>query len=122
MVGNGGKWEAGDMVCAGPLVSTRLSCELERLGGGYCVRAFPCAQHVDAWRQSLASAFAGASWASRSLAGFRDAVVGRKVRRNALQGRSPLAAEEAVALQQLPMEFLAETQKLIGISLDGSVG
>jgi Fe-S cluster assembly protein SufB len=25
-------------------------------------------------------------------------------------------------LQQLPMEFLAETQKLIGISLDGSVG
>ena len=43
-----------------------------------------------------------------------------------------LSAEEAVALivngfvrevlQQLPMEFLAETQKLIGISLDGSVG
>ena len=43
-----------------------------------------------------------------------------------------LTAEEAVALivngfvrdvlQQLPMEFLAETQKLISISLDGSVG
>jgi Fe-S cluster assembly protein SufB len=43
-----------------------------------------------------------------------------------------LSQEEAVALivngfvrdvlQQLPMEFLAETQKLIGISLDGSVG
>ncbi|MEJ2117786.1 MAG: Fe-S cluster assembly protein SufB, partial [Alphaproteobacteria bacterium] len=43
-----------------------------------------------------------------------------------------LSGEEAVALivngfvrdvlQQLPMEFLAETQKLIGISLDGSVG
>jgi Fe-S cluster assembly protein SufB len=43
-----------------------------------------------------------------------------------------LSAEEAVALivngfvrdvlQQLPMEFLAETQKLISISLDGSVG
>jgi len=43
-----------------------------------------------------------------------------------------LSEEEAVALivngfvrdvlQQLPMEFLAETQKLIGISLDGSVG
>ena len=43
-----------------------------------------------------------------------------------------LSAEEAVALvvngfvrdvlQQLPMEFLAETQKLIGISLEGSVG
>jgi Fe-S cluster assembly protein SufB len=43
-----------------------------------------------------------------------------------------LSAEEAVTLivngfvrdvlQQLPMEFLAETQKLIGISLDGSVG
>ena len=40
--------------------------------------------------------------------------------------------EEAVALivngfvrdvlQQLPMEFMAETQKLIGISLEGSVG
>ena len=25
-------------------------------------------------------------------------------------------------LQQLPMEFMAETQKLIGISLEGSVG
>ena len=25
-------------------------------------------------------------------------------------------------LQQLPMEFLAETQKLISISLEGSVG
>ncbi len=25
-------------------------------------------------------------------------------------------------LQKLPMEFMAETQKLIGISLDGSVG
>lgn len=25
-------------------------------------------------------------------------------------------------LQQLPMEFVAETQKLIGISLEGSVG
>ena len=24
--------------------------------------------------------------------------------------------------QQLPMEFMAETQKLIGISLEGSVG
>lgn len=43
-----------------------------------------------------------------------------------------LGAEEAVALivngfvrevlQQLPMEFMAETQKLIGISLEGSVG
>ncbi len=43
-----------------------------------------------------------------------------------------LSEEEAVALvvngfvrdvlQQLPMEFLAETQKLIGISLEGSVG
>ena len=43
-----------------------------------------------------------------------------------------LSAEEAVALivngfvrdvlQQLPMEFMAETQKLIGISLEGSVG
>jgi Fe-S cluster assembly protein SufB len=43
-----------------------------------------------------------------------------------------LSGEEAVALivngfvrdvlQQLPMEFLAETQKLISISLDGSVG
>jgi Fe-S cluster assembly protein SufB len=43
-----------------------------------------------------------------------------------------LSAEEAVGLivngfvrdvlQQLPMEFLAETQKLISISLDGSVG
>ncbi|MEQ1649355.1 MAG: Fe-S cluster assembly protein SufB [Hyphomicrobiaceae bacterium] len=43
-----------------------------------------------------------------------------------------LSSEEAVALivngfvrdvlQQLPMEFLAETQKLIGISLEGSVG
>jgi len=40
--------------------------------------------------------------------------------------------EEAVALivngfvrdvlQQLPMEFMAETQKLIGVSLEGSVG
>jgi len=43
-----------------------------------------------------------------------------------------LNAEEAVALivngfvrdvlQQLPMEFMAETQKLIGVSLEGSVG
>ena len=43
-----------------------------------------------------------------------------------------LNEEEAVALvvngfvrdvlQQLPMEFMAETQKLIGISLEGSVG
>ncbi len=43
-----------------------------------------------------------------------------------------LSGEEAIALivngfvrdvlQQLPMEFLAETQKLIGISLEGSVG
>jgi Fe-S cluster assembly protein SufB len=43
-----------------------------------------------------------------------------------------LSQEEAIALvvngfvrdvlQQLPMEFLAETQKLIGISLEGSVG
>jgi Fe-S cluster assembly protein SufB len=43
-----------------------------------------------------------------------------------------LSGEEAVALivngfvrdvlQQLPMEFMAETQKLIGISLEGSVG
>ena len=43
-----------------------------------------------------------------------------------------LGEEEAVALivngfardviQQLPMEFMAETQKLIGISLEGSVG
>lgn len=43
-----------------------------------------------------------------------------------------LTAEEAIAvvvngfvrdvLQQLPMEFMAETQKLIGISLEGSVG
>ena len=43
-----------------------------------------------------------------------------------------LNQEEAVALivngfvrdvlQQLPMEFMAETQKLIGISLEGSVG
>jgi Fe-S cluster assembly protein SufB len=43
-----------------------------------------------------------------------------------------LDEEEAVALvvngfvrdvlQQLPMEFMAETQKLIGISLEGSVG
>ena len=43
-----------------------------------------------------------------------------------------LTEEEAVALivngfvrdvlQQLPMEFMAETQKLIGVSLEGSVG
>jgi len=43
-----------------------------------------------------------------------------------------LSEEEAVALivngfvrdviQQLPMEFMAETQRLIGISLEGSVG
>ena len=43
-----------------------------------------------------------------------------------------LSQEEAVALivngfvrdvlQHLPMEFMAETQKLIGISLEGSVG
>jgi Fe-S cluster assembly protein SufB len=43
-----------------------------------------------------------------------------------------MSAEEATALivngfvrdvlQQLPMEFMAETQKLIGISLEGSVG
>jgi Fe-S cluster assembly protein SufB len=43
-----------------------------------------------------------------------------------------LSAEEAIALvvngfvrdvlQQLPMEFMAETQKLIGVSLEGSVG
>ena len=43
-----------------------------------------------------------------------------------------LSQEEAVTLivngfvrdvlQQLPMEFMAETQKLIGISLEGSVG
>ena len=43
-----------------------------------------------------------------------------------------LSAEEAIALivngfvrdvlQHLPMEFMAETQKLIGISLEGSVG
>ena len=43
-----------------------------------------------------------------------------------------LSPEEAVALivngfvrdvlQHLPMEFMAETQKLIGISLEGSVG
>src|SRR4029450_5073085 len=43
-----------------------------------------------------------------------------------------LSAEESVALivsgfvrdvlQHLPMEFMAETQKLIGISLEGSVG
>ena len=43
-----------------------------------------------------------------------------------------LSEEEAVALivngfvrevlQQLPMEFMAETQKLIGVSLEGSVG
>jgi len=43
-----------------------------------------------------------------------------------------LSAEDAVALivngfvrevlQQLPMEFMAETQKLIGVSLEGSVG
>jgi Fe-S cluster assembly protein SufB len=43
-----------------------------------------------------------------------------------------LSGEEAVALivngfvrdvlQHLPMEFMAETQKLIGISLEGSVG
>jgi Fe-S cluster assembly protein SufB len=43
-----------------------------------------------------------------------------------------LSGEEAVALivngfvrdvlQQLPMEFMAETQKLIGVSLEGSVG
>jgi Fe-S cluster assembly protein SufB len=43
-----------------------------------------------------------------------------------------LSSEEAVALivngfirdvlQQLPMEFMAETQKLVGISLEGSVG
>ena len=43
-----------------------------------------------------------------------------------------LSQEEAVALivngfvrdvlQQLPMEFMAETQKLIGVSLEGSVG
>ena len=43
-----------------------------------------------------------------------------------------LGEEEAVALivngfvrdviQQLPMEFMVETQKLIGISLEGSVG
>jgi Fe-S cluster assembly protein SufB len=43
-----------------------------------------------------------------------------------------LSSEEAVALivngfvrdvlQQLPMEFMAETQKLIGVSLEGSVG
>jgi len=25
-------------------------------------------------------------------------------------------------IQQLPMEFMAETQRLIGISLEGSVG
>ena len=43
-----------------------------------------------------------------------------------------LSQEEAIALvvngfvrdvlQHLPMEFMAETQKLIGISLEGSVG
>ena len=43
-----------------------------------------------------------------------------------------LSGEEAVALivngfvrdvlQQLPMEFMAETQKLIGVTLEGSVG
>jgi Fe-S cluster assembly protein SufB len=43
-----------------------------------------------------------------------------------------MSVEEATALiimgfvrdvmQQLPMEFMAETQKLIGISLEGSVG
>jgi Fe-S cluster assembly protein SufB len=43
-----------------------------------------------------------------------------------------LSQEDAVALvvngfvrevlQKLPMEFMAETQKLIGISLEGSVG
>ena len=49
-----------------------------------------------------------------------------------LQAARACRAEEAVALivngfvrdvlQQLPMEFMAETQKLIGVSLEGSVG
>ena len=49
-----------------------------------------------------------------------------------VQWEDGLSEEEAVALivngfvrdvlQQLPMEFMAETQKLIGISLEGSVG
>ena len=50
-----------------------------------------------------------------------------------LRGKLPgLSQEEAVALvvngfakevlQQLPMEFAVEAQKLLGISLEGSVG
>ena len=35
---------------------------------------------------------------------------------------SSSTASCATCLQQLPMEFMAETQKLIGISLEGSVG
>ncbi len=33
-----------------------------------------------------------------------------------------LAVKPGDVQQQLPMEFMAETQKLIGISLEGSVG
>ena len=34
----------------------------------------------------------------------------------------PVEHQVRDVLQQLPMEFMAETQKLIGISLEGSVG
>ncbi len=72
--------------------------------------------------------------AKNSTAHFEHEATTSKISDNMLfycQQRG-LSQEEAVALvvngfvrdvlQQLPMEFMAETQKLIGISLEGSVG
>jgi Fe-S cluster assembly protein SufB len=72
--------------------------------------------------------------AKNSTAHFEHEATTSKISDNMLfycQQRG-LSEEEAVALvvngfvrdvlQQLPMEFMAETQKLIGISLEGSVG
>jgi Fe-S cluster assembly protein SufB len=72
--------------------------------------------------------------AKNSTAHFEHEATTSKISDNQLfycQQRG-LSEEEAVALivngfvrdvlQQLPMEFMAETQKLIGISLEGSVG
>jgi len=66
----------------------------------------------------------GSNSFSRSSSAWSLTILAAKQRGLSLEDAVTLVVNGFVrdVLQKLPMEFMAETQKLIGISLEGSVG
>ena len=130
LAGVQGSRVAVDAVFDSVSVVTTFKEELGKAGVIFCAISEAVRNHPDLVKKYLGSVVPQSDnfYASLNSAVFSDGsfvYVPEGV-------RCPLSGEEAVALivngfvrdvlQHLPMEFMAETQKLIGISLEGSVG